>query len=152
MKLRQSLLRFWNLWPPFFFSGIKVVKKSNDYRQMTARLKLRFWNANYVGTQYGGLLFSLADPFYMVMLLKNLGPQYTVWDKASTIRYLKPGKTDVFAEFYLTEEDLETIRKTVQEQGKMDWNRLVEIKDKNGEVVADVNKIIQIKQKIKNVY
>lgn len=145
MTYRDYLLSLWNLWPPFLFSGIRVVKKSKDYRHITAKLKLRFWSANFVGTQYGGSLFSMTDGFYMVMLMKNLGPAYSVWDKAATIRYIQPGKTDVTAEFHLSEEDLEHIRKTVQEQGRMHWQRSIAIKDAHGNIIAEVDKTISIK-------
>lgn len=149
MNIKQKMLGLWNLWPPFLFSGIKILKRSADSRHLTTKLKLRFWNANYLGTQYGGSIYSLVDPFYMVMLIKNLGPEYSVWDKAAQIRFLKPGRTDLFAEFTLTDDDLNAIRKTVQEQGKMDWFRKVEIKDKHGTLVAEVDKVISIKQRPK---
>lgn len=149
MKIKKStLFKFWNFWPPFFFSGIKIVNVSDDYLHVLVRLKLRFWNANYVGTQYGGLMFSMTDPFYMVMLIQNLGQEYIVWDKSACINYLKPGKTDVTAEFTLTNEDLSEIRRALETQSSMDWQRNVEVKDKNGVVVALVNKVIYIKKKI----
>lgn len=145
MNLKPLILALINFWPPFFFAGIKIVKRTKNYRNMVVKLKLRFWNSNYVGTQYGGSMFSMTDPFYMLMLMKNLGKEYEVWDKAATIRYLKPGKTDLFAEFVLTEEDLENIRRTVKEQGRMNWMRKLEIRDKNDETVAEVEKVISIK-------
>lgn len=148
MDIRSYLFYIWNFWPPFFFSGIRILKKTKDFRHFYVKLKLRFWNANYVGTQYGGSIFSMADPFYMIMLLKNLGKEYIVWDKSSTIHYLKPGKTDLFADFTLSDEDIESIRKTVKEQnGKMEWKRKVEIKDQNGVIVAEVDKTLSIKLK-----
>jgi acyl-coenzyme A thioesterase PaaI-like protein len=147
INIPKSLLKFWNLWPPFLFSGIKIKKIAKDYREAYVKLKLRFWNCNYVGTTYGGAMFSMADPFYMLMLIKNLGPEYTVWDKAARIRYLKPGRTDLTAHFKITEEDLNSIRSLVEEQGKIEWTRTVEIKDKSGEVVAEVEKVISIKKK-----
>jgi 5-bromo-4-chloroindolyl phosphate hydrolysis protein len=147
MSLKEQLLRFWNFWPPFFFTGIKIEKRSKDYRYIRSRLKLRFWNANFVGTQYGGLIFSMTDPFYMIMLIKNLGHEYTIWDKAASINYLKPGRTDLFAEFILTEDDIQSIRTSLEEQKKMDWLRRIEVKDLQGEVVAKVEKIISISKK-----
>lgn len=147
MNMKSLLLRFINLWPPFLFAGIKVTKMTKDYRHTTVRLKLRFWNANYVGTQYGGSMFSMTDPFYMLMLIKNLGKDFVIWDKSTTIRYLKPGQTDLFAEFVLTKEDLENIRKIIHEQQHMHWSKKIEIKDANDEVVAVVEKVISIKQK-----
>lgn len=147
MNLRPYILHLWNFWPPFFFAGIKILKRTKDFRHVVVKLKLRFWTANYVGTQYGGSMFSMADPFYMLMLIKNLGHEYVVWDKAAKISYLKPGKTDLTAEFILTAEDLENIRKTVKEHGRMNWIRKIEIKDKNQEIVAEVEKVISIKAK-----
>lgn len=151
MNLKSFLLFFINFWPPFLFAGIKILKRTKDYRHLIVKLKLRFWNANYVGTQYGGSMFSMTDPFYMLMLMKNLGKDYVVWDKKATIDYLKPGKTDLTAEFILTAEDLENIRTTVKEQGRMDWTRTIEIKDKNQEIVAQVQKVIFIKVRKKEL-
>lgn len=147
MDIRRHLLKIWNFWPPFLFSGIKILQVSNDYRHAKVKLKLRFWNANYVGTQYGGSMYSMTDPFYMIMLLKNLGEGYTVWDKSATINYLKPGRTDLTAEFNLTEEDLNQIHSTLEIEPKLEWIREIKIKDQEGTVVANVVKVIHIKKR-----
>ncbi|MCE5316434.1 MAG: DUF4442 domain-containing protein [Parachlamydia sp.] len=138
---------FCNFWPPFFFSGIKVLHISKDYRQIVVRLKLRFWNANLLGTQFGGSIYAFVDPFYMIMWIKNLRSDFVVWDKAATIRFLKPGRTDLTAEFHLSEEDVAEVKAAVQEQGKMDWVRKVAIHNSQGEVVAEVEKVISIQKK-----
>lgn len=147
MNLRKYALRFWNFWPPLLGCGIKIVHRSQDYREMTVKLKLRFYNANYVGTQFGGAIFTMTDPFYMVMLLKNLGNEYIVWDKAATIRFLRPGRTDLTTHFILSEDDINAIRQTVATHGRMDWTRRIEIFDANNEVVAEVDKVVSIKKK-----
>lgn len=143
--IQKHLQTLWNLWPPFLFSGIKVVASSSDYKHLVVKLALRFWNKNYVGTLYGGSLFSMVDPFYMVMLINNLGKKYSVWDKSATIYYLKPGKSDVTAEFLLTDDDLDLIRKTLQAQEKMEWTRVIDIIDSEGVVIAKVQKTLSIK-------
>lgn len=89
----------------------------------------------------------MTDPFYMLMLLKNLGPDYIVWDKSASINYLKPGKSDLFSEFSLDEDDLEKIRSTLAMQSKMEWSREIEIKDKDAVVIAKVVKVIHIRKK-----
>jgi acyl-coenzyme A thioesterase PaaI-like protein len=147
MSFKNKLFKIWNFWPPFFFTGIRIKEVSEDNRHLIVKLKLRFWNKNYFGTQFGGAMFTLTDPFYMVMLIKNLGSKYVVWDKSATIHYLKPGRTDLTAEFNLTEEDLASIRSTLEAQNKMEWSRTIEIKDANGIVVAQVDKILSIKKK-----
>lgn len=143
----KVVFKLWSLWFPFLGAGISLSKISDDLRFVRTRLKLRFWNQNYVGTQYGGSMFSMTDPIYMVMLLHNLGKNYIVWDKAASIRYLKPGKTDVTADFHLTEEILANIRQQVDAQEKMDWTTTIHIKDKNGEVIAEVDKVLYIRRK-----
>ena len=148
MNIKNYLLRLWNFWPPFFFSGIRIDHRAKDYRYLRVRLKLRFWNANFVGTQYGGLIFSLTDPFYMIMLMKNLGDSYVIWDKSATIKFLHPGRTDLIAEFTLSEEDLKQIREEVEANGRCEWNRLVEVKNIHGEVVAEAHKVVSIKKKV----
>jgi hypothetical protein len=95
----HALRRWINLWPPFLGMGIRIRRIAPDMKAVDVEMKLRFWNANYVGTHFGGSLFAMTDPFYMLMLMANLGRDYIVWDKAATIRYKKPGRGTVRAEF-----------------------------------------------------
>lgn len=141
------ILKLWWLWPPFFGAGISIDEASDDLRFVRVRLKLRFWNRNYVGTQFGGSLFAMTDPIYMVMMLKVLGSEYIIWDKAASIRYVKPGKGDVTAEFNLTDEILNNIRDTLKTQEKMDLKIPVKVHSKDGETVADIERVIYIKRK-----
>lgn len=145
--MRKYLLFLWNFWPPFWGSGISIVKISKDYRYVKARLKKRPWTANYVGTQYGGSIYSMTDPFYMVMLLMNLGRDFIIWDKSASIRFLKPGKTDLFGEFILTQDILDFIKKSAMQNGKFEWTVTIKVKDKNDVVCAEVEKILWVKYK-----
>ena len=95
MSRRRHLLRLLRIYPPFLGAGIRIKRMSEDLREIDVEMKLHWWNANYVGTHYGGSLYSMADPFYMLMLLENLGSGYIVWDKAASIRFRKPGKGTV---------------------------------------------------------
>ncbi len=149
MKLfsKRVLLKLFDLYPPYLGAGIRVKRMDADMRAVDVEMKLRFWNANYVGTQFGGSLFSMADPFYMLMLMENLGPQYRVWDKAATIRFRQPGRGTVRAEFRLTEERIQEIKDAVQAMGKTDAIFQIEIKNLQGEVVADVEKVIQVRRR-----
>ena len=98
-----------NLWPPFFFTGIRVMQLSNDFRNLQVQLKLRFWNQNAVGAHFGGSLYAMTDPFYMLMLMSQLGDKYIVWDKLADIDYIKPGKGKVTADFVLSQSLLDDI-------------------------------------------
>lgn len=89
----------------------------------------------------------MTDPFYMVMILKNLGSDYIVWDKRSEIEYVSPGKSTVFAEFEVKEADLEEIKLEVAAAGKyLKWFE-VDIKTSDGTVVAIVKKQIYVRKK-----
>jgi hypothetical protein len=140
------MLRAINIWPPMAGAGIRV-KWSPDHKAVDVEMKLRFWNRNYVGTHYGGSLYSMADPFYMLMLMENLGRDYIVWDKAASIRFRKPGKGRVKAEFRLTDAQLDEIREKLKIQEKFEPTFLVEVKDETGDVVAEVQKVIYIRRK-----
>jgi acyl-coenzyme A thioesterase PaaI-like protein len=145
MTSHAGMRRMLNLWPPFLFSGISVSEISKDFRHTKVRLKKRVLTSNYVGTLFGGSLFAMTDPFYMVMIMKNLGKGYIVWDKRSEIEYVSPGKSTVFAEFHIWDADLEDIREKVAAEGKyLKWVD-VEIKSADGTVVAIVKKQIYIR-------
>ncbi|QEY18621.1 DUF4442 domain-containing protein [Cellvibrio sp. KY-GH-1] len=136
-----------NFWPPMFFSGIKVTHISGDYKETRVTLKLRWYNKNYVGTQYGGNLISMTDPWYMLMIMTNLGRDYFVWDKHAEIDYIAPGKTHVHAQFKITDEILADIRAKTVNGEKYVPEFVVEIKDDNGHLVARVKRRVYIKLK-----
>lgn len=140
------MLRCVNLWPPFAAAGIHV-RWGNDMKSVDVSLKLRPWNRNFVGTHYGGSLYSMCDPFYMLMLMASLGPGYIVWDKAASIRFRKPGRGTVRAHFAITEAQLNDIRAQLETLPKYEPTYAVEVKDEAGEVVAEVQKTLHIRRK-----
>jgi hypothetical protein len=147
MTWRRHLLRIWSFWPPFLGAGIRLTHIAEDFKRIDVKLVHRWWNANLVGTTFGGSMYMMTDAFYMVMLLNVLGKGFIVWDKSANIRFLKPGKTALTCSFVLTEEILSHIRTTLSSQEKMDWNITVPIKDKDGVIVAEVDKVVYIRRK-----
>src|ERR1700751_3018772 len=113
-KSSHALRRWINLWPPFLGAGIRIQHIAPDMKAVDVEMSLRWWNANYVGTQFGGSLFAMTDPFYMLMLMANLGGEYIVWDKAASIRYRKPGRSTVRAEFRLSDAQVHDIRENLK--------------------------------------
>src|SRR5271163_4717987 len=136
-----------NIWPPFLGAGIRVRRLTSDWKEVDVEMKLRWWNRNYVGTHYGGSLYSMADPFFMVMLIENLGKDYIVWDKAASIRFRKPGRGTVSARFRLSDEQIGEIRQALTSQAKIERVFTVEIRDESGVVVAEVEKRLHIRRK-----
>lgn len=145
--LKRHIRRWLNWWPPFLGSGIRVTRLDPDWKAVDVEMKMRFYNRNYVGTHYGGSLYSMTDPFYMLMLIENLGREYVVWDKSASIRFRRPGRGTVTAEFRLTEQQLDSIREQLRTAEKLEPTFVVEVKDDTGEVVARVEKVVQVKKK-----
>jgi hypothetical protein len=90
-----------NLWPPFLVNGIRVQSLSDDYIEAKVVLRLRLWNRNYVKSQFGGNLFAMVDPFWMLLVMHQLGKDYYVWDKPGAIDFVATGYEDVYAHFKL---------------------------------------------------
>ena len=145
--MRRHMRIFMNLWPPFLAAGIRVKRLDPDWKRIDVEMKLHLWNSNYVGTHYGGSLYSMADPFYMLMLMENLGRDYVVWDKSASIRFRRPGKGTVAVSFQLTDEDIAEICAALQTEAKLDRTFQAEIKDESGTVVAEIQKVVHIRKK-----
>ncbi|GAA1161149.1 acyl-coenzyme A thioesterase PaaI-like protein [Kitasatospora gansuensis] len=139
-----------NLWPPFLFAGIRVLAVSPDFRSAKVRLRLRWFNRNWVGTHFGGSIFAMTDPFWMLLVMQNLGPGYVVWDAAAEIEFVSPGRGDVFAEFVLTEDRLTEIRELTAEGKKaLVWFH-TEVLAADGSVVAKLRKQVYVREKRKS--
>jgi Domain of unknown function (DUF4442) len=146
-KSSHAPRRWINVWPPFLGAGIRVKHIAPDMKAVDIEMKLRFWNANYVATHFGGSLFAMTDAFYMLMLMANLGRDYIVWDKAARIRYRRPGKGTVRAEFRLTDAQLDDIREKLKTLPKYEPVFTVEVKDPPGTVIAEVEKLLSVRKK-----
>jgi hypothetical protein len=144
---KRLLLKWLNWWPPFLGAGIRVKKISPDFLTIDVEMKLHFWNKNYIGTHFGGSLYSMCDPFYMLILYENLGPQYRVLDKAGSIRYKKLAKGRVHATFSITKEKMVALRMQADTEEKIEALFTVEIFDSTNTIVAEVDKLIYIRRK-----
>jgi hypothetical protein len=142
---RTRLFRWaFNLWPCYWGTGARVTFIASDWREVRVRLPLSWRTRNYVGTIFGGSLYAAVDPFYMIMLMKTLGPGFVVWDKAASVRFRKPGRGALTAIFRLDEPELDEIRRLLREQPKVDRTYRLELVDTAGVVHAEVDKVIHI--------
>lgn len=147
-KIPPSFFAFFmSLWSPFRGAGIKVSYISPDFRHVKVILKQKNYNRNYVGTQFGGSIYSMTDPFYMLMLMKNLGREYIVWDKGANIDFVSPGKTALHAEFKIDETLLDLIRAQTSSGEKYIFDLPVEVLDANNQLVAKISKQIYTRKK-----
>ena len=139
--------RFVNIWPPFLGSGIAIEHIAEDFSEATISMKLKFTNKNYVGVHYGGSLYSMCDPFYMLLIMNRIGKGYIVWDKAAEIDFKRPGKGTVRAHFKVDDAMLDDIRKNTENGEKYLPVYEVDVIHEQGEVVTTVKKTLYIKRK-----
>ncbi len=143
----RTLRRALNLWPPFLFTGIHVARLDEDFRGARVELRMRPWNRNYVGTHFGGSLFAMTDPFWMLLVMHRIGDGYIVWDKAATIEFEKPGRGLVSAEFRLEDAVVEELRAAAAGGDKvLRWFE-APVRDAQGDVVARVRKQLYVRRK-----
>ncbi|MFT4173145.1 MAG: DUF4442 domain-containing protein [Rhodocyclaceae bacterium] len=143
----QTFRRLVNLWPPFLCNSIRVTALDPHWQSATVRLRLRPWNRNYVRTHFGGNLFAMTDPFWMLLLMHRLGGDYYVWDQTGEIDFVKASRDDVFAHFVLEEDVVNDIRAAAREGGKvLRWFK-VDVVTADGEVVARVRKQVYVRLK-----
>lgn len=147
MIKKRNLLKFMSFWPPFMGAGISVDRIAEDFTEIDVSMKLKFWNKNYVNTQFGGSLYSMTDPFFMLMLMEQIGPNYIVWDKSATIDFKKPGRGKVFAHFQLSREFVEKIKQDLIKEDKVYPVFNVEVIDSHKNVICTVQKTLYVKKK-----
>ena len=146
---RIDRLKF-NFFPAYRGSGARVQYISADYREIRVKIPLSWRTRNYVGTIYGGSMYAGIDPIYMLMLIRNLGSGFIVWDKAAAIRFKRPGKETLFADFCLSPEELGEIKSRLETEKSVDRIYTVELKDKNGNVHCLIEKTLYIAKKGSN--
>lgn len=145
---KSIFLKLFNYYPPYLGAGIKVKRLPDDDWAYNVSMKLRFYNNNYVGVHFGGSLYSMCDPFYMLILMNKLGRSYIVWDKSASIEFKRPGKGRVSATFRIPKQRVEQIKDEVEQKGKSEPEFRVEILNDKGEVISEVTKRLWVKKKV----
>lgn len=146
-SFRTRLLRWkFNLFPAYRGTGARVVYISGDMREIRVELPLSWRTRNYVGTIFGGSMYAAVDPMYMIMLIHGLGSGYVVWDKAATVRFLKPGRTTLHAAFRLEDAELEAIRRELETKRSIDRVYTVDLLSDDGTLHASIEKTIHVRR------
>lgn len=124
-----------------------MIYIADDWYEVRVKLPLNWRTRNYVGTIYGGSIYGAIDPIYMLMLVRILGDDYVVWDKAAKVRFRKPGRTTLFADFRLDPDEIRKIKQAADTVRSIDRIYHVELKDGDGVVHAEVEKTLYISKK-----
>lgn len=143
----QTKLERWgfNLFPAFRGTGARITYIADDHREVRIRLPLSWRTRNYVGTIFGGSMYGAIDGIHIVMLMKNLGIGYQVWDKAASIRFRKPGRSTLYAHVTLARGELDVIRAALLADNSVDRTYRVELTDRDGKVHAEIEKVVHIR-------
>ena len=134
-------------WPPFLANGIRVRRIADDWRSIDVTLAKSPLTSNYFGTQFGGSMFAMTDPFFAIMLVRLLGPAYTVWDKSAEIEFVKPRRTRLEARLKIADDQVEEIRTAAAAGEKVLRWFAVDISDSDGDLVAVVRKQLYVRLK-----
>jgi uncharacterized protein DUF4442 len=143
---RLARWRF-NTFPAYRGSGGRVTFIRHDFMEVHVTLPLWWRTRNYVGTIFGGSIYASVDPFYMLMLIKCLGREYLVWDKAASIRFRRPGRSTLYATFQFDQSLLDGIRAELETVEKLDRHFTVELKDAAGDVHAVIEKTVNVRKR-----
>lgn len=144
-RLVKLVLSFFG---PYFGAGVRITHISPDWRELRVAMKLRWYNRNIVGTQFGGSLYSMIDPHLMLLLMQLLGKEYIIWDKAAEIEFVRPGRGTVTSTIKISDAELDKIRKNTADGQKHFPVFNLEILDDDGEIVAKVKKVLYIRRKM----
>lgn len=136
-----------NIFPAYRGTGARVELISADWKHIRIRIPLSLRTRNYVGTIYGGSMYGGVDPIYMLMLIRLLGRDYVVWDKAATIRFRRPGRETLWADFMIDDMEIEEIKRLLESSKSIDRVYKVELKNREGKVHCEIEKTLYIANK-----
>jgi hypothetical protein len=149
----MNRLRLWwmrtafNFFPCYRRTGARITAIAPDLKEVRVKLPLNWKTRGYWGTTFGGSLYGAVDPVYLVMLARNLGRGYMIWDKSAAIHFKRPGRNTLYATFTLTEAELGAIKTALEAEPKIDRTYLIDLVDSAGEVHATVEKVVNIRRR-----
>ena len=150
VHIAESILpptSFFNLYPPFYFTGISVTHINKARSYIKVQLKSRWYSRNYMNVHFGGTLMMMCDSFFMFILVHQLGDKYLIWDKATKVEYMKAVKETLYVEFQIPPEKIESIRQEVDEKRKIEIPFCVNVVTKQGEIAMKFERTIYIRKK-----
>ncbi len=136
-----------NHYAPYKGAGISIDKIDLANYHIRVKMPLTRKNQNIVGVHFGGSLYSMVDPFYMLILMHHLGSRYIVWDKAANIQFLSPGRGTVYADIQLDPNEINHIKNLADNHAPVLRNYSLNIFDEAGLRIAEIQKTLYIRRK-----
>ncbi len=148
LRWRARAMRLgFNLHPAFRSSGGRVQYISPDLSQVRISLRLTRRTRNIVGSLYGGSLFAITDGPHAAMLLARMERDIIVWDKSAAIRFRRPAYTTLYADFHISQQDIDDICEDLDKEHETSRRFTIEIKDAEGTVYTVVERMVYIADK-----
>lgn len=143
----EFMRRAMNFYAPLRGAGIHVHRISANFEEVEVHMSLTRRNKNIMGTHFGGSLYAMADPFFMLILMKRLGSHYHVWDQEASIRFVAPGTSLVKGLYQVDDRTLDEIKAKAANGEKVLHTFEADITHADGTVVAHVSKVLYIRLK-----
>lgn len=145
---KNTLKYAFNLSPMYRRTTARIIDISDDIMSITIKLPISYKNRNYVGTIFGGSMFSAVDPIPMIQLIHALGDQFVVWDKSAAIYFKRPAKENLYADFVFAPEEIEEIKNKATEKHEFELTKKTKLTNKDRTIVScEVVKTIYIADK-----
>ena len=149
MVFSENMLK-WAIrfYPPLFFQRIWVKKFDKDFRGVEVKIGKSVLNTNYNKSIFGGTIFAASDPFYALLfdqILKRRGLKTRVWLKSAEIKYLKPGRSNLYFTIKLSDQAIDEAEHILRTAGKFVKAYPIEIVNDHGEICASVMNEVYIR-------
>lgn len=144
---KKIIVKLLHYYPPYWGTGVRIDAPHGDMTEFKVTMPLTAMNKNYVGVHFGGSLYAMCDPFFMLIAMEKLGENYLVWDKSASIDFKRPGRGTVYAHFFIDDKSLEEVKETVELEGKCEPVFKVDVKNDQEEIIATVSKTLWVKRK-----
>ncbi|MFZ3192946.1 MAG: DUF4442 domain-containing protein [Moraxellaceae bacterium] len=136
-----------NSYAPYLGAGVRVTDVDMTAGRVRVEMPLTRINRNYVGVHFGGSLYAMVDPFFMLILINQLGEDYIVWDKSASIDFIAPGRGRVHTIMQISPDEVALIRQLASSSQPIYRTYPVEILAEDGKLIAKVEKVLYIRKK-----
>jgi len=143
-KYKDIAIGIENIVPIAQKMGLRVVAMRDRYAKLMLPPEP---NLNHLNIIYAGSLFTLGEFSGGVIFVTTFDiTKYYPVVKEVTIRYRRPGKTNMYLEVEMEQSRADQILATIEETGKADFDLDLELKDEQGVVCALVHGTWQLRK------
>ena len=136
-----------NTWPPLRKQGIQVTNINKSLTRMDVQLKSKWFNQSAAFAIFGGSLYTMTEPFYMLLFLGHIGNDHIVWDKSGLITFTSPARKTINVTFEITPAQIKDIVERCEDGAPILKTFNVDLIDTSGKLVAQVEKVVYIRKK-----